>query len=96
MSKKYEFTGETTKVDGHTLHRIRAVRCFSDVKAGDFGGWKDGTMTVRTHPLLDIRNKLQKQWQADWQAHRQEAFRRIQMKRMQQKQTGTVNDVKRK
>ena len=47
---------------------------------------KDGTMTVRTHPLLDIRNKLQKQWQADWQAHRQEAFRRIQMKRMQQKQ----------
>ena len=33
-----------------------------------------------------IRNKLQKQWQADWQAHRQEAFRRIQMKRMQQKQ----------
>ena len=24
---------------GHTLHRIRAVRCFSDVKAGDLGGW---------------------------------------------------------
>lgn len=47
MSKKYEFTGETTKVDGHTLHRIRAVRCFSDVNAGDFGGWKDGTMAVR-------------------------------------------------
>ena len=47
MRKKYELTGETTKVDGHTLHRIRAVRCFSDVKAGDFGGWKDGTMAVR-------------------------------------------------
>lgn len=39
MSNKYEFTSETTKVDGHTLHRIRAVRCFSDVKAGDLGGW---------------------------------------------------------
>ena len=39
MSKKYEFTDETTEVDGHTLHRIRAVRCFSDVKAGDIGGW---------------------------------------------------------
>ena len=39
MSKKYELTDETTEVDGHTLHRIRAVRCFSDVKAGDIGGW---------------------------------------------------------
>ena len=39
MSKKYEFTDETTEVDGHTLHRIRAVRCFSDVKSGDLGGW---------------------------------------------------------
>ena len=39
MSKKYEFTDETTEVDGHTLHRLRAVRCFSDVKAGDIGGW---------------------------------------------------------
>lgn len=38
MSNKYEFTSETTKVYGHTLHRIRAVRCFSDVKAGDLGG----------------------------------------------------------
>ena len=39
MSKKYELTDETTEVDGHTLHRIRASRCFSDVKAGDLGGW---------------------------------------------------------
>ena len=39
MSKKYEFTDETIKVDGHTLHRIRAVRCFSDIEAGDLGGW---------------------------------------------------------
>ncbi len=25
--------------DGHTLHRIRALRDFGDVKAGDLGGW---------------------------------------------------------
>lgn len=39
--KKYEFTGETTTdiAEGATLHRIRAVRDFGDVKAGDLGGW---------------------------------------------------------
>ncbi|NGP56808.1 hypothetical protein FLT15_00055 [Paenibacillus thiaminolyticus] len=41
MQKKYEFTGETTTdiAEGATLHRIRAVRNFADVKAGDLGGW---------------------------------------------------------
>lgn len=38
-NQKYEFTGETKKEEGHTLHRIRAVRDFGDVKAGDLGGW---------------------------------------------------------
>lgn len=37
--KKYEFTGETKEFLGHTLHRIRAVIDFGDVKAGDLGGW---------------------------------------------------------
>lgn len=37
--KKYEFTGETKEFFGHTLHRIRAVIDFGDVKAGDLGGW---------------------------------------------------------
>lgn len=40
--RKYELTGETMQVQGvesHTLHRIRAVRSFGDVKAGDLGGW---------------------------------------------------------
>lgn len=41
--KKYEFT-EDIKMYGyrtlcHTLHRIRAVRDFGKVKAGDLGGW---------------------------------------------------------
>lgn len=37
--KKYEFTGETITSGKRTLHRIRAVRDFGDVKAGDIGGW---------------------------------------------------------
>lgn len=44
--KKYEFTGETKEVEGHTLHRIRAVRKITDpnvsgweIKVGAPGGW---------------------------------------------------------
>lgn len=37
--KKYEFTGEMKELAGGTLHRIRAVRDFGDIKAGDIGGW---------------------------------------------------------
>ena len=41
MNRKYEFTGETRNWVGRTLHRIRAVRDFGDVKAGDLGGWSE-------------------------------------------------------
>lgn len=41
--KKYELTDETVEIDGHVLHRIRAVKGFSneyvDVAAGDLGGY---------------------------------------------------------
>ncbi len=37
--KKYELTEETVTVSGKTLHRIRAVRDFGFVKAGDLGGY---------------------------------------------------------
>lgn len=37
--KKYELTGETVKIGGHTLHRIKALADFGYVKAGDIGGW---------------------------------------------------------
>ena len=40
--KKYEFTGETKAFDGTTLHRIRALKDFGDVAAGDLGGWIKG------------------------------------------------------
>ena len=38
MDKKYELTDETMEFDGHTLHRIRALKSFSDVMKGDLGG----------------------------------------------------------
>ena len=37
--KKYELTEETKVIDGKTLFRIRALRSFGDIKAGDLGGF---------------------------------------------------------
>ena len=39
MNKKYELTDETKELDGHTLHRIKALKDFGEVKKGDLGGW---------------------------------------------------------
>ncbi|WP_139413287.1 hypothetical protein [Bartonella mastomydis] len=39
MEKKYELIDETIKVGRKTLHRIRALRDFGDVKKGDLGGF---------------------------------------------------------
>lgn len=39
MEKKYILTDETIEYLGHTLHRIKAVRDFDYVKAGDLGGF---------------------------------------------------------
>ena len=37
---KYEFTGETTTLfNGTVLHRIRALKDFSEICKGDLGGW---------------------------------------------------------
>lgn len=36
---KYILTDETIQHDGHTLHRIKALKSFDNVKAGDLGGW---------------------------------------------------------
>lgn len=40
MNEKFELTSEQIKVNGHTLHRIKALINFSDVKVGDIGGGK--------------------------------------------------------
>ena len=37
--KKYELTDETIDVDGHILHRIKAIRNFGNVKIGELGGY---------------------------------------------------------
>jgi carbonic anhydrase/acetyltransferase-like protein (isoleucine patch superfamily) len=37
--KKYELTTETLQLAGLTLHRIKAVKNFGSVKAGELGGW---------------------------------------------------------
>lgn len=39
MEKKYILTDRTKKVDGHTLHRIQAIKDFGNVHNGDLGGW---------------------------------------------------------
>ena len=36
--KKFELTNDVIEIDGITLHRIKALKDFSDVKAGDLGG----------------------------------------------------------
>ena len=37
MNTKYEFTGETKRVKGITLHRIRALKTFGKIREGDTG-----------------------------------------------------------
>ena len=37
--KKYELTDEIIDVDGHILHRIKAIRNFDSVKVGELGGF---------------------------------------------------------
>lgn len=36
---KYRLTEETLEVRGHILHRIVALKDFSDIKKGKLGGW---------------------------------------------------------
>lgn len=44
--KKYELTEETTNIFGKTLHRIRATRDFSNVHAGDLGGFIEDELNL--------------------------------------------------
>ena len=46
MCKKYEFTGETKIFECITLHRIRAIRSFGNVKSGDIGGWIENQINL--------------------------------------------------
>lgn len=37
--KKYELTSQVVEHNGLVLHRIRALKDFGSIKAGEFGGW---------------------------------------------------------
>lgn len=37
--KKYELTSQVVECKGLVLHRIRALKDFGYIKAGEFGGW---------------------------------------------------------
>lgn len=47
--KKYDFTSETRLYEGRTLHRIVALKDFSDVKKGDLGGWVQYKKNLSQH-----------------------------------------------
>lgn len=50
QTKKYEFTGEMrVEPDGTVLHRIRALRDFGNVKAGEMGGWVESEKNLDQH-----------------------------------------------
>jgi hypothetical protein len=39
MEKKYRLTSETKAIENHVLHRIKALRDFGEVHAGELGGF---------------------------------------------------------
>lgn len=45
--KKYELTSETLRYNIYTLHRIKALKDFGSIKAGELGGWikKEGNLS---------------------------------------------------
>ena len=46
-NRKYELTNISMEFEGRTLYRIRALKDFSDVKAGDLGGWVSNEDNLR-------------------------------------------------
>ena len=54
MEKKYELTEETLEHNGHTLHRIKALIAFGNVKVGELGGWVENEDNLSQHGLCWI------------------------------------------
>lgn len=44
---KYELTSETSQYAGHILYRIKALKDFGSVKAGELGGWIESAIFNR-------------------------------------------------
>lgn len=62
MKKKYELTNEIMCFDGVTLHRIKALKNFGDVKAGELGGWveSENNLSQYGNCWIDIEAKAYK------------------------------------
>jgi chromosome segregation ATPase len=59
--KKYELTSDTKETDYGTVYRIRALKAFGDVKAGDYGGWVSGEhklLTLGEGNIFQIRRQI--------------------------------------
>ena len=56
---KYELTNETKAVNGKTLFRIRALEDFSNVKAGDLGGWIESESNLSQEGTCWVYGKAQ-------------------------------------
>jgi hypothetical protein len=56
---KYEFTGETKRFGDITLHRIRALQDFGDVKTGDPGGWLESEANLSHDGDCWVRDNAQ-------------------------------------
>lgn len=48
VNSKYAFTGRKKTVNGHVLHRIRAIRDIGHIKAGTIGGYIESTKNLST------------------------------------------------
>lgn len=53
--KKYRLTAETMCFDGVMLHRIKALKDFGDVEAGELGGWCGGIVYLKPHGTACFR-----------------------------------------
>lgn len=49
--KKYELTNVTKIIDGVTLHRIKALKSFGNVIAGETGGWVESEKNLSQYGL---------------------------------------------
>ncbi len=55
--KKYELTNETKQIEGRTLHRIKALIDFGNVKTGDLGGFIEKEENLSHSGLCWISDK---------------------------------------
>ena len=69
--KKYKLTEETKVINGHTLHRIEALKDFGTVKKGELGGWIETEDNLSQYcncwvddeaMVYDANNEMANQW----------------------------------